>query len=162
MDNPFSWDYQTTVPGPDDVFGPFSTAYLILFAIGLVASIVVYNDGARRFFRNGLQRRFAQRASGYAMIIFGMGLFFFLIRWLQINPFTFGARIWLYLSFLSLIGFALAVANYLRTDYPAEREAYESRKTRQHYLKTHPSGSRPNAIRAVPVGRRPVRRRLRR
>ena len=162
MDNPFSWDYQTTVPGPDEIFGPFSMAYLVLFTLGLIASIMVYNDAARRVFRNGLQRRFAQRLSGYAMIIFGMGLFFFAIRWLQINPFTFGARIWLYLSLVSVVGLAVAVVLYLSRDYPRELAEYESRKTRQHYLKSHPSATRPTEVHAVPIGRRPVRRRARR
>jgi hypothetical protein len=36
------------------------------------------------------------------MWVFGTGLFFFLIRLLQINPFTFGEPIWMWLSLLAV------------------------------------------------------------
>lgn len=162
MDNPFSWDYLTTVPGPDEVFGPFSIVYLILFSVGFVLSVFLYNDGAKRYVNHGLKRRTVQRAGTIAMIIFGIGLFFFAIRMLQINPFTFGMRIWLWLSLLSLIVFAVVMVVYLRSMYPAELEAHEARKAQSQYL-------RPQALRAsrrhsgpIPVGRRPVRRKARR
>ena len=50
MDNPFDWDYLKTVPGPNEVFGPLSIAYLVLFIVGLIVSIVVYNGWAKKRF----------------------------------------------------------------------------------------------------------------
>jgi len=37
LDNPISWDYLSTVPGPNEVFGPLAILYLVVFGsiIGL-------------------------------------------------------------------------------------------------------------------------------
>ena len=66
MDNPFSWDYLTTVPGTDEVFGPFAVVYLVLFGGGFLASVFLYNDGARRYTKNQLKRRVIKRGSAIA------------------------------------------------------------------------------------------------
>jgi hypothetical protein len=47
MENPFSWDYMTTIPGPNEVFGPFAIVYLIVFGVGFALAVFLYNDGAR-------------------------------------------------------------------------------------------------------------------
>ena len=162
MNNPFSWDYLTTVPGPDEVFGPFAIVFLILFGVGFVLSIVLYNDGAKRYVDHGLKRRTIQRFGGIAMLIFGVGLFFFAIRMLQINPFSFGMRLWLWLSLLALLSFGAAVVYYLRVSYPQERVAYETRKMHGQYLRPQALGSKRRQSGAIPMGRRPVRRKARR
>lgn len=162
MDNPFSWDYLTTVPGPDEVFGPFAVLFLILFGVGFLVSIFLYNDGARRYINHGLKRRTIRRFAGIAMIIFGVGLFFFAIRILQIDPFTFGMRIWLWLSLLALLGLAAASAYYITAKYPGELQEYEARKVRSQYLRPQAPGARTKHANAIPMGRRPVRRKARR
>ncbi|MGI8642782.1 MAG: hypothetical protein ACR2LS_01515, partial [Thermomicrobiales bacterium] len=121
-----------------------------------------YNDGGRRYINHGLKRRLIQRIGSIAMIIFGIGLFFFAIRMLQINPFTFGMRIWLWLSLLALVGFVAAIAYYLKITYPQELESYEVRKVRSQYLNPRALGATRRHRGAIPMGRRPVRRRARR
>ena len=119
MDNPFSWDYLTTVPGPNEVFGPFAAGFLIVFIAGFAVSLVVYNDWARRWFSNPVRHRMAKRWAGFGLVLFTLGLFFFLIRWLQINPFDLGMRIWLWLSVAGLI----ALIGYMIYDYTAHYAA---------------------------------------
>ncbi len=46
---------------------------------------------------------------------FRLGLFFFLIRWLQINPFGLARRYWLWLSLLALV----VLVGYTIWDYKA-------------------------------------------
>ena len=164
MDNPFSWDYMTTVPDTDQVFGPFAVVYLILFGLGFLVSVFLYNDGARRYIDHSLKRRILRRGAGIAMIVFGAGLFFFGIRVLQINPFTFGMRIWLWLSFLAALIMAAYFAYYLRVKYPPQLRAYEERRRKQQYLRPSPAAAVAGARATVPRSpspqpRRPARRR---
>jgi len=156
MDNPFSWDYLTTVPGTDEVFGPLALVFLVVFGVGFVASIVLSNDGARRYVAHPLKRRAIRRGSSIAMTVFGVGLFFFGIRVLQINPFSFGMRLWLWLSLLVAVIMVAYFAYYLRTAYPVALQTYEERRRKQQYL-------RPAAAMAgtalPPRAPRPVKRR---
>jgi hypothetical protein len=103
MDNPFSWDYLTTVPGPDDVFGPWSAVFAIVFGTGFLASSFYASRPWAPPFGGRFRKRFVSRAATVLAWITGAGLFFFLIRVLQINPLSFGMRIWLWLSLLALI-----------------------------------------------------------
>ena len=161
MDNPFSWDYLTTVPRTSEVFGPFAVAYLILFGLGFLTSVFLYNDGARRFTTNQIKRRIIKRFSAIAMTVFGIGLFFFAIRMLQINPFTFGMRLWLWLSFLAVVIMVGYFAFYLRTEYPAQLREYEGRKVKAQYLRA--SAAVPGAAPTVRYEqRRSVRRKAKR
>lgn len=157
MDNPFSWDYLTTVPETTEVFGPFAIVYLVLFGFGFLASIYLYNDGARRYGTNGVQRSAIQRGSAIAMGVFAVGLFFFAIRILQINPFNFGMRIWLWLCLLSLAAMAAYFAYYARTEYRAQMRAWQERQVKKQYLRPAHAGG--GAVRIEP--RRVVRRRRR-
>jgi hypothetical protein len=161
MDNPFSWDYQTTVPGTDEVFGPFAVAYLILFGVGFLASIYLYNNGAARYLEHPLKRRALRRGGAIAMIVFGVGLFFFGIRVLQINPFNFGMRIWLWLSLLAALVMFAYFAYYLRTRYPSLLKSYEERRLKQQYLRPAAAAAAVNGRPAPPRAPRPVKRRRR-
>lgn len=118
MENPLSWDYLTTVPGSDDTFGPLSTAYLIVFGLGLLGSIVLYNRPAILSSRHLLRRSTTRTWATIFMWIFVIGFFFFAIRWLQINPFGFGQRIWMYLSALAVVVGGLLMISQIRISSP--------------------------------------------
>jgi fatty acid desaturase len=158
MDNPFSWEYLTTRPGENEVFGPFAVLYLIAFAIGFLAAIVVYNGGARKLFPNPVLHRMARRWAAYGLTIFGLGLFFFAIRALQISLLTFEMRIWMWLCILAvgLLG-AYIIYDYSR-NYAGAIQAYEEQKRKKQYLR--PTGSSGVAAFASPAGR-PVRKKKR-
>jgi hypothetical protein len=142
VDNPFSWDYLTTVPGPNEVFGPFAVVYLAIFITGFVVSIIVYNNWAKRWFKDPVLHRMAKRWAGIGLVLFTLGLFFFLIRWLQINPFDLGMRIWLWLSLLGLVALIGYIIYDYKAHYAAARAAYEDRVQQRLYSNSATSAKR--------------------
>ena len=159
MDNPFSWDYLTTTPGSNEVFGAFAIGFLVIFLTGFLVSFVAYAGWADRFVKDALWRRMIRRWSGWALTLFSIGLFFFLVRILQINPFTFGQRVWLYLCLLSLVGFVAWCAYDYHRSAPEIRKQIEDRKRMQQVAVTV-KGTRGVSA-TVPVGGRPVKRKRR-
>jgi hypothetical protein len=134
MDNPFTWDNLTRTPAAADVFSLPALLFFVVFAIGFVAAAYFTNQGARRFASHPVKRRGIQHCAGIALYIFGAGLFFFGMRALNINPFSFGAPIWMWLSVLALIVLVVYCLRYWRTTYPARLHAYEERQLKQRYL----------------------------
>ena len=161
MDNPFSWDYLTTEPGRSEIFGAFAIGYLAIYIIGFIVSFVAYAGWSDRFVKDVVWRRMTRRWSGWWLTIFSAGLFFFLIRLLQINPFEFGKRIWLYLSLLSLIAAAVwSVIDYRRTA-PVIRKQIENR-AKMSQVMTNSKGAKITGPGApLAVGGRPVKRKRR-
>lgn len=153
MTNPLTWDYLTTVPETNEVFGPLAVAFLVVFGIGFVVAVFLYNDGAKRYIGHPVKRRAIRRGAGIATAVFGGGLFFFGIRVLQINPFTFGMRLWLWLSLLAALVMTAYFVYYARIVYPAQLRAYEARQRKQQYLKPAAGTGRRAATRAA--GTRP-------
>jgi hypothetical protein len=84
-----------------------------------------------------------------------------LIRILQINPFNFQMRIWLWLS---LLAYALMVGyfafDYIQ-NYASMRDQYETRRRQQQYLR--PAATAAAGKQGAPLvsGARPVKRRRR-
>jgi magnesium-transporting ATPase (P-type) len=109
MPNPFDWDYLTTQPASGDVLDAFTIAFAVVFIAGFVASAYVYYRPWTRPFGAMFRRKVVIRTAGWAMWLFGIGLFFFLIRILQINPLSFGEPIWMWLSLLGVIVFAICI-----------------------------------------------------
>ena len=66
MDNPISWDYLSTVPGPNEVFGPLAILYLVFFAAGFIVSLAIYNNQGTRLFPNPVMFRLVRRWAGWA------------------------------------------------------------------------------------------------
>jgi hypothetical protein len=161
MDNPVSWDYLTTTPGPNEVFGPFAIGFLLLFGTTFLVSLVLYSGGGKKLVPDPILRRLARKWSSIALAVTGFGLFFFLIRILQINPFNFQMRIWLWLS---LAAYGLMAAyfafDYIR-NYGSMKEQYETRRRQQQYLR--PATSSAAAKHGAPLasGARPVKRKRR-
>ena len=152
MDNPFSWEELSTLPRSDDVFNSFAIAFVVVFSIGFIASSFLYNNGARRFVDHPVTLRVLHRAGSIAMIVFGLGLFFFGIRALQINPFSFGVPFWLWLCILAAIAIAVYFIVYARTTYPRQVRAYDDRRVKQQYLRPGKAGSRRGAPSAAAKG----------
>jgi len=124
-------------------------------------SIVLYNDGAKRYVDHPLKRRTVRNGAGIALIVFGVGLFFFGIRVLQINPLTFGMRIWLWLSLAAVVVMAAMFAYYLRTRYPAALQSYEERRRKQQYLRPALATASSASRSVQPRTSRPMKRRRR-
>ncbi len=103
MGDAFTWDHMTSVPRPDEVFTPFSALFLVLCAISLLVGYTLYSRPGIMWSRHLLRVRTARRWGSILMWIGSLGIFFFVVGWLQINPFTLGTRIWLYLTALALV-----------------------------------------------------------
>ena len=147
MGNPFSWDYLTTVPGEDEIFGPLSILFALVFAAGFVAASFYASRPWAPPLGQKFRKRFVARSAMILAWITGIGLFFFLIRVLQINPLSFGMRIWLWLTLLALI---------VALGWIASR-AGAARRTAAPEIAAR-SGNRRH-VQAVNLDRRPVRRR---
>ena len=147
MPNPFSWDYLNTVPPNNDVVDAWTIICLFVFVVGFLLSGLV-------FFRPGLpplRGRFAritiQNAAAAGSWIFGAGVFFFLVQLLQIDPFTFGRRIWMFLAFVgSLIYIGVVGYRYVR---------------RSQAHAAHEAAIASGAIKRAVPQRRPVKKRRR-
>ena len=159
MDNPFTWDYMTTPRDVDQVFDIFGVAFLVVFGLGFLASLILYNNRAGRLSQHPIARRALRRVAAIGTGVFGAGLFFFGIRALQINPFTFGLPLWMWLSVLAALVMAGYAVYYARTVYPAQRQAYEQHRLKQQYLRPA-AAARGSARRGLPArAARPARRR---
>ena len=133
MPKPWSWDYLNHAPGSDEIFGPFSTAFLVVFLLGFFFVAFLYNEGGRYLTTDPVRRRYLRRYAGFLLVPLTLGLFFFGVRLLQIDPFTFGRRIWLYLALLGLIGVLGYAAMDTRRHYRRDVEAQRRTSTRGKY-----------------------------
>jgi hypothetical protein len=162
LDNPISWDYLSTVPGPNEVFGPLAILYLVAFIAGFAVSLAVYNNQGKKLFPNPVMFRLVRHWAGWASVVFGAGIFFFLIRALQINPFTFAMRFWMWVTVLALLGLALLLAIDIKRRYKAEVAEWHARKQREEYLRPLASvAGKKHASAALATSPRPVRKRRR-
>jgi hypothetical protein len=145
MPNPFDWDYLTTPPASGDVLDAWTIIFLAFFLVGFVFAAYTYYRPWTKPFGRLFRRRAVMKVCNIAMWIFGAGLFFFLIRLLQINPLTFGEPIWLWLCFLAALGLLAWVGYAAIQQEPLPPERYQAGHVRQSAPRTQPA-------------RRPVRR----
>jgi hypothetical protein len=162
LDNPISWDYLSTVPGPNEVFGPLAILYLIVFVAGFIVSLAIYNNQGKKLFPNPIMFRLVRRWAGWTSVIFGAGIFFFLIRAIQINPFTFAMRFWMWVTVLALVGIVGLLLIDIKRRYHPELADWNNRKQRDQYLRPLASvAGRKQAHAALATNPRPVKRRRR-
>ncbi len=132
-------DWLTTRPTADEVLNPFIVVSIVVFAIVLLASGFYSARPWAPPFGKAHSRRFVGKAAMWLGWSAGLGLFFTIVRLLQIDPATFGRPIWIVFSWLALAASAVAIV----MQAPQDREAKRLRK----------AGHRPSQLE-----RRPVRR----
>ena len=142
MPKPYSWDYLNQLPGPDDVFGPFSTPFLVVFLLGFFVAVFLYNEGGRYLTTDPVRRRYLRKYAGFLLVPLVFGLLCFAVRILQIDPFTLGRRTWLYLSLIGLIAVLGYAAWDIRTHYRRDVAAQRRSSTRGRYVARRPGGGR--------------------
>ena len=137
------WHYLTAPNWETPTWGPFSIAFLAVFGIGLVASIVLYNDLGRllRKHTDKLVASMVRRFAGFGIAVFAIGLFFFAMRYLSISAFTLGMRFWLYVSSLLLLALGAYVLYYLLRVYPGQVKARDAELLKRKYLAPTPSAT---------------------
>jgi hypothetical protein len=149
--NPFSWDYLTTPVSETAVWGPFSIAYLLVFATGLILAIFFSYDAPKRLEGRQLLLRTIERGTWIAIPIFSLGLIFFVFRFLQISALGLGMRIWLYIWALAAIAMVAYFWYYVRTVYPRLAAAEEADARKKAYIQrpAHGGGNRPKRRKAT-------------
>lgn len=135
MTNPFSWEYLTAPVSETAVWGPFSIAYVLFFAVGLFLAMFFNYDAPKRLENNQLLLRTIQRAVMIAIPVFSLGLLFFIFRVLQISALGLGMRIWLYIFLLIAVLMLGYFWYYIRKVYPRLVAAEEAEKQRLEYLR---------------------------
>jgi hypothetical protein len=135
VSNPFSWDYLTAPVNETAVWGPFSIAYLLIFATGLFIAIFFSYDAPKRLEDRHLLLRTIQRGTWIAIPIFSLGLLFFLFRYLQISAWGLHMRLWLYIWALAALIMIAYFWYYIRTVYPRLAAAEDAVARRESYIK---------------------------
>jgi carbon starvation protein CstA len=133
-------DWLTTRASSDDVLNPFAIISLTVFALVLVASGFYSARPWSPPLGETFSRHFVRRSATFLGWASSAGLFFLIIRLLQIDPATFGRPIWILLSWAALLAAIIVVS----VAAPRDREAKRLRK----------AGHRPSQL-----ARRPVRKR---
>lgn len=109
MSDLLSWNYLTSAPATADTLSNLAILYAIVFAGGFLISSIISYRPRTPFVAKYFRRREVAQATSVAMWIFGLGLFFFIIRILQVNPISFGNRFWMVLMAVLAIGLGLWV-----------------------------------------------------
>lgn len=120
------------VPFQEDILGPFSIVYLVVFVAGFAASAWLYWRPPARVRAHDLRRRLSRRFAQLLLWAFGIGLVFFGFRVLGLPGL--GWRLWAYVTALGVLGVIVYIAYYVRTRYPRELAAYEARQLKRQYL----------------------------
>lgn len=132
--NPLDAGYQFSTPtdpiGRDwNIYFPLGLVYGLVFLIGAIISNYFYFVGKYRFRANRLTYTMINRASRTGAIIFSLGVFFFLCRLGNLQPFN--ARFWLYLSVVLLVIFAVRGVIWRLNTYPKAKAEWEETQARQ-------------------------------
>lgn len=143
MPNPFSWDYLTTQPASDDVLDGFTIVYAALMLLGFVVAAYLHYRPWTKPFGKLFRRRSVLKATTIAMWVFGVGLFFFLIRLLQINPFSFGEPLWMWLSLLAVVALLVMIGLSWSSSRAATQTLQVDSRGRTVAPQTSPATKRP-------------------
>lgn len=142
--NPFDFGYVFSTA--DYVWGPYSTAFFIVFLIGAIISNLVFFVFKYRFKSNLLTYTLVNRASRNAAIAFSLGVFFFLSRIALLQPFN--ARVFLDLSALLLLYYIIRGVLYMFRTYPKAKAEWQARLAREN-RKSEPRAAAATA--AAPI-----------
>lgn len=128
-------------PSPDQANHWLALLSLTLFAIGIVATGVLSTRPSLPPFGRKYTHKFVVRACTIVGWICGVGLFFGIMRMLQIDPATFGRPIWIVLTWVALI----AAVGWLIYTAPADREQRRVNDYRLQQRRTQKPGRKRSA-----------------
>ena len=112
-----------------DIYFPLALVYGIVFLIGAIIANFFYFVGKYRFRANRLNYTMINRTSRNAAIVFSLGVFFFLCRLGNLQPFN--ARFWLYITVVLLVIFAVRGIIWRLNTYPKAKVEWDELQTKQ-------------------------------
>lgn len=121
-------------PSIDDANHWLALLSLALFAIGIVATAVISTRPSLPPFGSKYTQKFVMKSCTIVGWICGVGLFFGIIRLLQIDPATLGRPIWIVLCWVALVA-AIGYLIYLGPADRALRRANDERLRQRQSLK---------------------------
>lgn len=124
-------DWLTTRPTPDQANHWLALVSLTLFAFGVIAAGVLSTRPGLPPFNGKYTQKFVMKVCTIIGWICGVGLFFGIIRLLQIDPATMGRPIWIVLSWIALA----VAAGWLISKAPADRAVRTANKQRTRVQK---------------------------
>ena len=139
--NPLDWDYLTQSARP--AMGPFAWVFLALMLALFGVSAYFYFYKRPEWKRtNSVLRRATERWAPYGLWIGGLGLFFLVLRVIQLD--FFDKRIWLYLWLLAAIVVIVWFYLWYRNTLPEQLARYEKvQRAKQYMPASAKKGSRP-------------------
>src|SRR5262245_5592916 len=146
--DPTKW---TQVPFEDEMKGPLAIGFLIVFAIGFIASAALYLRPPESIKNHPLKRRTFARFENLLMWTFGFGLVVYAFMLMGL-PFL-GWRVWLWVSIIALIAVIGYIIYYWRTTYTPQLAAYEAQRLKRAYQAQ--AKKRPIGEDGTPVPRSP-------
>jgi hypothetical protein len=170
LHNPFDYGWLTTAPNP--AMGPFAWLFFLICLVVFLGSLY-FLIIARSQYRdtNSLNYRVVNKYAPWFLGVAVIGLFFVLLRlpiWpggkdangnVIVSSFEFGGqRVWFYLVFLTLIGFAVWFFRYYPAKYRADLADWQKRAVKRQYdptavrragMTTTPGGS-PTGVKRRP------------
>ncbi len=136
--NPFDFGY--VFSAPDEIFGPYSTIYFIVAAVGALVANYLYFSGKYRFKNNLLTYTLVNRASRNAAIVFTLGFVFFLCRIAKLQPFN--SRLFLDITLVMLVYFVVRGIGYITRTYPKAKAEWQNRQEREgRKVETRPTSA---------------------
>ncbi len=147
------WDFGYVFSTPDEIWGPYSTAYFIVFTLGTLVANFFYFYGKYWFKNNLLTYTLVNRASRNGAIAFSLGFAFFLSRIAKLQPFN--ARLFLDVALILLVYFVVRGVGYMLQKYPnakAEWQAHKERNARKSELRAAAPAPVAKVAKAVTTG----------
>jgi drug/metabolite transporter (DMT)-like permease len=126
-------DWLTTRPSPDVANHWLALLSLVLFALGVIAAGYLSSRPGSPPFSGNFTREFVRTATTLVGSICGIGLFFGIIRLLQIDPATLGRPIWIVVTWIALVAAIGLLVSRAPTDRQlrlARRQRIQARKVR--------------------------------
>ncbi len=146
--NPTKW---TQVPFEDEMKSFLAIAFLSVFAIGFIVSLVLYLRLGAILKKHPVKHAFITRYTSWLMWAFGFGLVFYLFQLMGL-PFL-GWRVWSWISIVLVVVALIAIPIVRSRSYVPQLKAYEAQQAKRYYQQQ--SRKRPVGDDGQPTPRSP-------
>lgn len=144
--NPSKW---TAVPFQDEMTGPVAITFLVVFALGFLATLILSRWPPRTIATHPRKVTYLRTYLGWLMMAFGFGLVCYVFQLMGL-PFL-GWRFWTWFSLLVLLAVLAFCAYKWKTEAEPQIAAYDAQQAKRHYQQQ--ARRRPTGPGGAPVPR---------